>query len=156
MQATNRCQFTSNFVCNPFLLTLPRQFSGNSTNFKFANKQTQATVNSRVQLEQKQTKIRAHEKLPDKTSSVNDACVRTQKQFGKLMANFQTQRQSQDLDNTKSRSTAQKSNCGFDKASKLFNKILTTVSLRWPPTLQTSSRLQSWFVLKVQTNCSVV
>jgi len=29
-----------------------------------------------------------------------------------------------------------KSNCGFDKASKLFNEFLTTVSLRWPPTLQ--------------------
>ena len=60
------------------------------------NKHRRLSVNSRVQLHQKQRKIPAHEKLLDKTRSVNDAYVRTQKHFATLMTNFQTQIQSQD------------------------------------------------------------
>ena len=119
MQATNRWWFTFSFASNARLFTLPWQFSGNSTSFKVANEQAQAIVSKlasstslvrEFNFIHQQSKIRAHEKLLDKTRSVNDAYVRTQKHFATSMTNFQTQIQSQDsqLKQERSLNSAQK------------------------------------------------
>ena len=79
-------------------LTVQWKFESN-----FVNKQSQATVNSRVQLHQKQSKIRAQGKLLEKSRLVDNAYATIQKPFGTFMANFQTQRQTQDSHHKKGR-----------------------------------------------------